>query len=118
MLHIEPRHMKIVMGVLSKYPYGFYAFGSRAKGSEKKFSDLDLCFFDNISFRELSKIAEGFEESDLPFKVDVVNWNKCKETFQDLIKNDLVCIQESKNDSNHSGPVIPCHDTGSSSFIK
>ena len=99
MVHIEPRHMKIVMGVLSEYPYGFYVFGSRAKGKEKRFSDLDLCFFEDISFRVLSRIAEGFEESDLPFKVDMVNWNKCKETFQDLIKNDLVCIQHSKLDN-------------------
>jgi predicted nucleotidyltransferase len=96
MLHIEPRHMEIVKSILSKYPYGFYAFGSRAKGNEKKFSDLDLCFFEDIPFRDLSTIATDFEESDLPFKVDVVNWNKCQESFQDLITGDLVCIQESK----------------------
>ena len=93
MLNIEERHLKIVKGILSKYPYSFYAFGSRAKGNAKKFSDLDLCFFDDISLHTLSKITEDFEESDLPFKVDIVNWDQCKETFRDLIRDDLVSVQ-------------------------
>ncbi len=95
MLNIEQRHMEIITGILSKYPYSFYAFGSRAKGNAKKFSDLDLCFVEDISFHTLSKITEDFEESDLPFKVDLINWATCKKTFQDLIIDDLVCIQGS-----------------------
>ena len=39
---------KIIENLLEKYPYTFYAFGSRAKKTSKKFSDLDLCYLEKI----------------------------------------------------------------------
>jgi len=93
MLFMEPHHWQIVQNILSKYPYSFYAFGSRAKGNPKKLSDLDLCFFDSIPTNTLAHLDEDFEESDLPYKVDIVDWNKCSESFKNAIKNDLVKIQ-------------------------
>jgi predicted nucleotidyltransferase len=88
----EDRHKKIIRDILSKYPYSFYAFGSRAIGNPNKFSDLDLCYFDDIPWKELSQLEEDFQESDLPFTVDLVNWNKCSDTFKGIIKDDLVWI--------------------------
>lgn len=93
MLFMEPKHWKIVQKILSKYPYAFYAFGSRVKGNPKTLSDLDLCFFENIPTNTLAHIDEDFEESDLPYKVDIVNWNTCSDTFREIIKKDLVRIQ-------------------------
>jgi len=92
MLYMKPAHLTIVKNILSKYPYTFYAFGSRARGNPKPLSDLDLCFFDTIPINVLAHIDEDFEESDLPFKVDIVDWNKCSETFRTMIKPDLVRI--------------------------
>jgi predicted nucleotidyltransferase len=74
MLQIETRHQKIVHSILSKYPYQFYAYGSRVKNRAKKYSDLDLCFYGKIPWNVLSHIQEDFEESDLPFKVELVAW--------------------------------------------
>lgn len=85
---MEPRHWQIVQKILSKYPYSFYAFGSRVKGNPKTLSDLDLCFFDSIPVNTLAHLDEDFEESDLPYKVDIVDWNKCSESFKNAIKND------------------------------
>lgn len=96
-MHIEPRHELIVLQILKKYPFTFYAFGSRAKGKPKKFSDLDLCFIENIPGNVLSHIDEDFEESDLPYKVDVINWNSCDESFKNLIRGDLLLIQLGQN---------------------
>ncbi|CAG8821255.1 1131_t:CDS:2 [Gigaspora margarita] len=59
--------------LLVKYPYRFYAYGSRVKGTARKFSDLDLCYQENIPENILSHLREDFEESNLPFKVDLVN---------------------------------------------
>lgn len=36
-MHIEPRHYIIIKEILKKYPYTFYAFGSRVKGGYKIF---------------------------------------------------------------------------------
>lgn len=93
---MENRHWEIVKTILSKYPYTFYAFGSRAKGNPKRFSDLDLCFFENIPWNIRSHINEDFEESLLPFTVDLVDWNSCNEDFQNAIKPNLVRISPSQ----------------------
>ncbi len=94
MIFAEERHKNIIKDILSKYPYSFYAFGSRVKVTNKKLSDLDLCFFDNIPSNTRSHIDEDFEESDLPFTVDIVDWNMCDESFKKIIEKDLVCIQK------------------------
>ncbi len=91
-LHMEQRHYQMLLEILSKYPYVFYAFGSRARGNPKRFSDLDLCFKDPIPFRDLDAIIEALEESNLPFTVDIVDWNKCSDQFKELISKDLVEI--------------------------
>jgi len=93
MIQMEVRHFRIVQEILGKYPYSFYAFGSRAKKTQKPFSDLDLCFVEPISWEVLAKISEDFEESNLPFKVELINWHRSSETFQNLIRKDLVLIQ-------------------------
>jgi hypothetical protein len=39
-----------------------------------------------MDFGQLSRRHEGFEESDLPFQVDVLDWELLSETFQGLIE--------------------------------
>lgn len=89
---MKPRHWEIVKDILQKYPYTFYAFGSRVKGTQRQLSDLDICHMDKIPGNILSHIREDFEESDLSFAVDIVDWNICDESFRAKIKPDLVLI--------------------------
>ncbi len=92
MLQVEDRHWKIIKDILSKYPYTFYAYGSRAKGDARKYSDLDLCYQEEIPWNVLSHLQEDLEESNLPFKVDLVNWKWMSTSFQELIRKDLILI--------------------------
>jgi len=92
MLDIDEKHWAIVKAILSQYNYIFYAFGSRAKKTAKKLSDLDLCYKENLPAKILSEIEEKFEESDLPFKVELVDWNECSPNFQKLIAKDMVAV--------------------------
>jgi predicted nucleotidyltransferase len=50
-------------------------FGSRAGGTPKPFSDLDLLILTQtpLDVRRSALLAEAFTESDLPFKVDVLD---------------------------------------------
>ncbi|HEX4068726.1 MAG TPA: nucleotidyltransferase domain-containing protein [Candidatus Babeliales bacterium] len=89
---MDKRHLDIVKKILKKYSYTFYAFGSRTKGTQRPFSDLDICFMENIPWNIRSHIDEDFEKSDLPFTVDVIDWNSCDEDFKSKIKNDLIQI--------------------------
>lgn len=93
-MHIELRHLKIIQNILNKYPYIFYIFGSRATGLNlKPLSDLDLCYKQEIPQQILLRIEESFEESDLPYKVDLVNWNECNNEFKEIIKKDMKVFQ-------------------------
>jgi uncharacterized protein len=92
MLQLETRHQKIIRRILSKYPYRFYAYGSRAKGTARKLSDLDVCCWEDIPDAVAFQIEEEFKESDLPFVVELVAWKSMKPEFQELIKKDLILI--------------------------
>ncbi len=94
MLIIDEKHLKIVQDILKKYPYSFYAFGSRVNGKPKKLSDLDLYFTADIPYNIRDHLDADFEESDLPYKVDIINWNTCSDTFKKEISKNTICIQQ------------------------
>lgn len=95
-LTLDPSHLAIMQTILKKYPYTFYVFGSRVKGASHKFSDLDLLYFDEIPPKILCQLEEDFEESDLPFKVDLVNYHGCDEGFRKCIGGYL-CLGSSSS---------------------
>lgn len=90
-LQLESRHAKILQAILAKYPYQFYAYGSRVKGVANKYSDLDLCYYD-VPRQEISKLREELTKSNLPFFVELVAWKKMRPTFREAISKDLTLI--------------------------
>jgi nucleotidyltransferase substrate binding protein (TIGR01987 family) len=49
-------------------------FGSRADGTARRYSDIDLGFAgEPLSAPRLALLAEAFEDSELPYRVDIVN---------------------------------------------
>ena len=71
----------------------FYIFGSRAKECSKKYSDVDIAVdFSEFSPEKKLKLELDFENSLFPFEVDIVDLNNVKDSFKNLIKNDLVQI--------------------------
>ncbi|MDR1670713.1 MAG: nucleotidyltransferase domain-containing protein [Spiroplasmataceae bacterium] len=91
-IQLETRHLDIVKDILAKYPYQFYAYGSRTKGVAKPYSDLDLCYFADIPKKDIMVIKDEFSESRLPIFVELVNWNKMRSGFQENIEKDLLLI--------------------------
>jgi hypothetical protein len=41
-----------------------------------------------------SQLTTAFEESNLPFKVDVIEWNKISNDFRDMIQDDLCLLKK------------------------
>jgi predicted nucleotidyltransferase len=89
-IQLEPKHLTIVEEILKKYEINVFVFGSRAKNSAKPLSDLDLCLKNNYDKSTIRKIQDAFEESDLPFKVDIVVWSELSDSFKNHIESDLV----------------------------
>ena len=110
MINIEDRHLEVVKKILNKYDYSFFLFGSRITTKAKKFSDIDLLYFEHIPNNIILQLEEEFEESDLPYKVDLVNYHKCDFDFQQIIANQYICLQSSTTlhliEQNHLGHFI------------
>ena len=92
---LEKRHLEFVKHILTKYVHDgsakFYIFGSRAKGNYRKYSDIDIAIESNNFTDEIkSKLEFEFENSTLPYEVDVINLNSITEKFKSLIKDDLI----------------------------
>lgn len=81
--------------------YTVWAFGSRVKGSAKKYSDLDLAIVTQkpLSLSKMAMLNEAFDESNLPICVDLVDWASTNKAFQKFIEQQKVVIQEGKNDA-------------------
>ena len=94
---LRPDHWEIVRGILQKHvpQYEVWAFGSRAKGSAKPYSDLDLAVItcQPLPLTIAANLADDFSESDLPWKVDVVDWATTRESFRKIIEQDKVVVQ-------------------------
>jgi len=87
---IDEKDKKLLLKILSKYPYRFYVYGSRVKGCSRRYSDIDICYFDNIPTLELYKIKEELEESNITIKVDLVAISELSKEFFKAIEKNLV----------------------------
>ena len=88
-LDIRPDHLEMVRAIVQQYlPQAcVWAFGSRVKGTARKTSDLDLCV-DNkapLSFEALATLRDAFSESNIPYKVDIVDWQTVDDSFRAII---------------------------------
>jgi predicted nucleotidyltransferase len=78
---LSQRDVNTLINILRKYSAvaDVVLFGSRAKGTFKPGSDIDLAVMNNgVSNAEILKIKNDLEESSLPYFVDVVNYPKIK----------------------------------------
>jgi type I restriction enzyme S subunit len=96
-IDIGPDELRIVRRILKDHVPGHpvWAFGSRATGRAKPYSDLDLAVITEapLSLATRSALAEAFSESDLPWRVDVVDWSTTAEPFRRIILRDKVVMQ-------------------------
>ena len=68
-----------------------YFFGSRFLQTNKPGSDLDLCLRSDqkLDLSQWSKLEEALAQTDLPYKVDVSDWNRISAEFQAIILKDF-----------------------------
>ena len=91
-LHLEARHLVMIEQMLQEFipEARVWCFGSRVHGRGlKRFSDLDLVVRDEEDMhKELGKLRDTFEASDLPIKVVLSEWNQLPDWLQrDIFKS-------------------------------
>lgn len=98
MIHMEPRHLEIVRRILETLApeYEVRAFGSRVSGRNlKPFSDLDLVIMTDSPLPpgRMTALVDAFSESNLPIKVDVVDWATTSEEFRRIIEREYAVVR-------------------------
>ena len=97
-IDISYEDLEIVQSILTQHiPHEeVWAFGSRMTGKARKFSDLDLVIINDhpLDFNRYASLKEAFSESDLPFKVDIVDWASIHEEFKQNIRSNYVVLKK------------------------
>ena len=98
MIDIKLAHLQTIKRILAEHvpDCEVRAFGSRVRGKVKGYSDLDLAVVcqNDLRAERLRHLKEAFEESDLPFRVDVLDWNRTSESFHKVIEQGYEVIWE------------------------
>lgn len=86
---LKERDLKTIFEILDKYKEVklVHIFGSRAKGTQKTGSDIDLAIMnEEVSDTTIIKIKSELEDSSLPYFVDLINFPEIKHSeFRDHI---------------------------------
>lgn len=100
-LDLDPAHLRIVCDILTQFvpDRAVWAFGSRVTGKARAYSDLDLAVVGDTPMPPPigAALAEAFSESELPFKVDVVDWASTSPAFREIIKSGHIAVQDKGN---------------------
>lgn len=95
---VEPHQWQEIAAILKAHmpERRVWAFGSRATGQRvKRFSDLDLAIEGiELTLRQRALLDEAFDESRLPFKVDIVDLATVTPQFRARIAPDFVLVQQ------------------------
>ncbi len=72
--------------------YTVLIFGSRVTGKHKKFSDVDLCLKSDrkIPDSEIAELKFRFQESNFPYKIDLVDFADLSDDFKSLVLSSAV----------------------------
>lgn len=98
MLDVAEQHLETIKRILGEYvgDCEVRAFGSRVTGTAKEYSDLDLAIVGKTKIKRRTKmlLREAFEESELPFRVDVVDYNAISDAFRTIVEKKYEVIQK------------------------
>ncbi len=83
----EAKH--IVLSMLKNNPSNVYLFGSRAVGKMTPYSDIDIAILPKNKLPQglLAEIRDVLENSEIIYKVDLVDLSETSESFTNRVLN-------------------------------
>lgn len=84
---LSEKYLGIIQKILEPHQAITHAFlfGSRARGTLKPTSDIDIALKGDINIKLIAKIKAEFEDSNLPFFVDIVDYAKADNALKSEI---------------------------------
>ena len=117
-IDITAEQRRTVLALLERHLPGTKAwvYGSRAKWTSTPQSDLDLVVFSKPEQRrQVGDLREAFDESNLPFRVDLFVWSDVPRSFRQQIEAKHVVLQ--RNDT-RSRPALHCRIAKKTRILK
>ncbi len=107
-IDIRPADLATVQRILREHVPALEvrAFGSRVTWTARQTSDLDLALMTDtpLSIDRTAALRAAFTDSDLPFRVDVVDWASTPEAFrQRILAEQLVLRSRAVAPTTHDG---------------
>ena len=102
-IDITTEDCKTVLALLQRHLPGTTAwvYGSRLKWTSRPQSDLDLVVFATPEQRrQIGDLREAFEESNLPFRVDLFVWDDVPDSFRRRIEAEHVALAAARERHN------------------
>lgn len=93
----ETKNLELIKKIVEKHldpsKNRAYVFGSRARGSSSKFSDFDLGIEgEKLPAETYFNIVQEFDDSDFPYKVDIVEMGEVSDRFKHIAKTKIIPI--------------------------
>lgn len=89
MIAVSPLEFESIIVILNAHvPIGeARAFGSRYRCTHKDYSDLDLAIDigEKMPMQQMYRLKDAFEESELPFRVDLLDYRSVSAEFRAVI---------------------------------
>ena len=96
MIDIDEKHLITIKTILKQFvpKSSVWIFGSRVTHSAKSYSDLDLVIIGESRISQIIyyQIKDAMEESNLPFRVDVLDWHRISASFQKIIQKKHIVL--------------------------
>ena len=93
-MRLESEYKDKIIGILTVlFPDGkIYLFGSRARGTHSDRSDIDIAIDEGevMRPRRLGEAVSMFAESNIPYKIDIVDFHSASDDMQYFIKKEGV----------------------------
>jgi predicted nucleotidyltransferase len=94
MLAVNEEQLAFIRGTIERIvpKTKAFAFGSRLTNRFHPYSDIDIALQAErpLPLQTLSRLEEAFSESELPFKVDIVDLRRASEEFRNAVRSTLV----------------------------
>lgn len=97
------RNLELIVNLVKSNPKveKLILFGSRAKGTARKQSDIDLAVVcPQMSFREFLSLYSQVEELNIPYMVDMVKFENANQSLKDeIIKHGKIIYRREVKDA-------------------
>lgn len=111
---LRPSEIQEIKNLFQKY-FGdlpdakAYLFGSRAKGSQKPFSDIDIAIKSKSPElnKKISLLKEEWESSKLPYKIDITPWKDLYRPYLTEINKTKKSFWEPEAEELHPWRICP-----------